>query len=627
MNREASNQNSSNLAFDVFISYSSRNKLIADAMKQYLQSKGIRCWKAPDDIVHGESWAKAIPRAIKNSQIMVLIWTKDSMSSRQVVNELTLADRAKKLIIPFRTEEIEPEDEFEYYLAKTHWFDAFGADNDKDFDLLAQRVRRNLNESERAPQAYPENSVANSRSESSSNRAAPIDIRKHIDASEIRPNKVSEPLEEYLDCWFTVSQLRQAITSLSYYEPLIEIDLIAKKLGHKCISEVASSKLDIIGAFQFERPQTQEVILLAVGKESASVLSTSNVFSYSIQSLEIEFCRKAGDLAEISLNGDAYKVCGYREDLLDYTRDVVVFLNAYISATRAKYAARNNDLDKAIDLTRASAEFIENLCSSYDLSHNLFFGACLALNAFGDDGAHSLLDDYLLGEDPAMLREWGTIDLFLSQGIKKLHEEAAKDLITTSPPESDTNSNESGNNNYADTANKGDELDEELEVIKDSMEQALQKEGFLWDGGANLEEETIELALKTGRLKKLEELWRQMISIRETYLPSGDYLIARGVSSLSRILCACGEYDDALECALKALDMRIEGGERVSGYVTNTERLNVAKILLLMERIPEATSHLNQIIENYTRTDGSNENLWRALAAEAITLRKQLDGQ
>ena len=105
------------MAFDVFISYSTRNKLIADAMKQYLQSKCIRCWKAPDDIVHGESWAAAIPRAIKNSQIMVLIWTVDSMNSRQVVNELTLADRAKKLIIPFRTEPIEPENEFEYYLA------------------------------------------------------------------------------------------------------------------------------------------------------------------------------------------------------------------------------------------------------------------------------------------------------------------------------------------------------------------------------------------------------------------------------------------------------------------------------------------------------------------------------
>ena len=137
------------MAFDVFISYSTRNKLIADAMKQYLQSKGIRCWKAPDDIVEGESWAAAIPRAIKDSQIMVLIWTTDSMNSRQVVNELTIADRARKMIIPFRTEPIEPENEFEYYLAKTHWFDAFGSDNDKDFELLSERVLRNLDESAR----------------------------------------------------------------------------------------------------------------------------------------------------------------------------------------------------------------------------------------------------------------------------------------------------------------------------------------------------------------------------------------------------------------------------------------------------------------------------------------------
>lgn len=142
-------QDSLTMAFDVFIGYSTRNKLIADAMKQYLQSKGIRCWKAPDDIVEGESWAAAIPRAIKGSQIMVLIWTTDSMNSRQVANELTIADRARKMIIPFRTEPIEPENEFEYYLAKTHWFDAFGSDNDKDFELLSERVLRNLDESAR----------------------------------------------------------------------------------------------------------------------------------------------------------------------------------------------------------------------------------------------------------------------------------------------------------------------------------------------------------------------------------------------------------------------------------------------------------------------------------------------
>jgi tetratricopeptide (TPR) repeat protein len=139
-------QDSPIMAFDVFISYSTRNKLIADAMKQYLQSKGIRCWKAPDDIVHGESWAAAIPRAIKSSQIMVLIWTIDSMNSRQVVNELTLADRAMKMIIPFRAEDIQPENEFEYYLAKTHWLDAFGPKNDEGFELLSERVLRNLDE-------------------------------------------------------------------------------------------------------------------------------------------------------------------------------------------------------------------------------------------------------------------------------------------------------------------------------------------------------------------------------------------------------------------------------------------------------------------------------------------------
>jgi len=37
-------------AYDVFISHSSKNADLGSLMKEYLGSRGIRCWKAPDDI-------------------------------------------------------------------------------------------------------------------------------------------------------------------------------------------------------------------------------------------------------------------------------------------------------------------------------------------------------------------------------------------------------------------------------------------------------------------------------------------------------------------------------------------------------------------------------------------------
>ena len=41
---------------EVFISYSSKDKTVADAACSVLENKGIRCWVAPRDIVAGVEW-------------------------------------------------------------------------------------------------------------------------------------------------------------------------------------------------------------------------------------------------------------------------------------------------------------------------------------------------------------------------------------------------------------------------------------------------------------------------------------------------------------------------------------------------------------------------------------------
>jgi hypothetical protein len=111
-------------AYDVFISHSSRNADLGSLMKQYLSTRGIRCWKAPDDIEPSEPWPVAIMRGLRECPIVVLIWTKDSMASDQVLKEITIADQKTKAIIPFRAEEIMPEGGLEYFLVAKQWLDA-----------------------------------------------------------------------------------------------------------------------------------------------------------------------------------------------------------------------------------------------------------------------------------------------------------------------------------------------------------------------------------------------------------------------------------------------------------------------------------------------------------------------
>lgn len=110
--------------FDVFISYSSKNKNVADAIVSDFESNGIKCWYAPRDIMPGEEWVTAITRALENCKLQVLVYTEDSNTSRQVMNEVAMAFNAGKTIVPFRLSEEKMSSEFEYYLTRVHWLDA-----------------------------------------------------------------------------------------------------------------------------------------------------------------------------------------------------------------------------------------------------------------------------------------------------------------------------------------------------------------------------------------------------------------------------------------------------------------------------------------------------------------------
>ena len=109
---------------DVFISYSSKNKSVADAVVSNFEQHGIRCWYAPRDIMPGKEWVTAIKEGIHSAKVFVLLFTEESNTSRQVMNEVAMAFNAEKTIVPFKLTEKEMSDELEYYLTRVHWLDA-----------------------------------------------------------------------------------------------------------------------------------------------------------------------------------------------------------------------------------------------------------------------------------------------------------------------------------------------------------------------------------------------------------------------------------------------------------------------------------------------------------------------
>ena len=129
------------MAHDVFISYSSKDKLVADAMCNKLESNGIRCWMAPRDIRAGMDWGGAIMQAIKNSQLMVLVFSSSANASKPITHEVERAMSNGVMVVPFRIEDVQPAGSLEFYLGTSHWLDALPPPVDQHLQRLVEDVK------------------------------------------------------------------------------------------------------------------------------------------------------------------------------------------------------------------------------------------------------------------------------------------------------------------------------------------------------------------------------------------------------------------------------------------------------------------------------------------------------
>jgi hypothetical protein len=132
------------VAFDVFVSYASKDKTVADAVCARLESAGIRCWIAPRDILASQSYGEAIIDAIHLAKVMVLVFSSNANASGQVPKEVERAVSNGVPILPFRIEDVVPAKSLDYFIGSVHWLDAMTPPMDKHLDLLATTVHKLL---------------------------------------------------------------------------------------------------------------------------------------------------------------------------------------------------------------------------------------------------------------------------------------------------------------------------------------------------------------------------------------------------------------------------------------------------------------------------------------------------
>ena len=124
------------MAPQVFISYASTDKAIADQICNALENAGVSCWMAPRNIAPGTDFPSAIVDAVNSAHAFVLILTEHAAASPHVLSEVGHAFNGKKRIIPFRISQQTLPEDLEYFLALTQWLDAPEGCTDRNLKRL-----------------------------------------------------------------------------------------------------------------------------------------------------------------------------------------------------------------------------------------------------------------------------------------------------------------------------------------------------------------------------------------------------------------------------------------------------------------------------------------------------------
>src|SRR5450631_4023487 len=131
----------SSMAHDVFISYASGDKQVADAVCATLESHGIRCWIAPRDVLPGMHYGEAIIDAIHECRIMVLVFSSKANLSGHIPKEIERAVSQGSTIMPLRIEDVLPAKSLDYFIGGVHWLDALTPPLEAHLKRLAANVQ------------------------------------------------------------------------------------------------------------------------------------------------------------------------------------------------------------------------------------------------------------------------------------------------------------------------------------------------------------------------------------------------------------------------------------------------------------------------------------------------------
>ena len=125
---------------EIFVSHSKDDKSIAKKLVSKIESKGISCYIYSRDKNTGSE-----EELISDSNIFIIILSKSSRNSQELIKQIKIAVENELHIIPIKTGEIESSLTMEYFLYSLEWVDVHGDGFDEAFEILIEIIEE-LNE-------------------------------------------------------------------------------------------------------------------------------------------------------------------------------------------------------------------------------------------------------------------------------------------------------------------------------------------------------------------------------------------------------------------------------------------------------------------------------------------------
>lgn len=164
------------MAHDVFVSYASGDKPVADAVCGALESKGIRCWIAPRDVLPGMHYGEAITEAILECRIVVLVFSSKANTSGHIPKEIERAVSKGITVMPLRIEDVLPAKSLDYFIGSVHWLDALTPPLEAHLKKLAENVSTLLARNPRGPEIITRPPFVSSPAPAANAPVAPIPV-------------------------------------------------------------------------------------------------------------------------------------------------------------------------------------------------------------------------------------------------------------------------------------------------------------------------------------------------------------------------------------------------------------------------------------------------------------------